>query len=139
MVSAVGQGLIAYPRCDIIQVAGMINNGNSGGPLLDSTGVLLGVITAKYVPLLQEVDKLRKDLESIPQFARGVVIDKIDFSAFVNLTIKAMWQLAAVLRLVQVGTGWAVPTKYFDRVGGRGFRISSKCCGRACAWWAWIW
>jgi S1-C subfamily serine protease len=119
MISAVGAGLISFPRCEVVQIAGMINNGNSGGPLLDAKGAVLGVITAKYVPLLREIDKLRQDLEKIPQFPRDVVIGQIDFSAFVNLTIKSMWQMAAVLRLVQVGTGWAVPTKFFDRVGGK--------------------
>lgn len=119
MISAVGSGLISFPRCEVIQIAGMINNGNSGGPLLDPNGAVLGVITAKYVPLLREIDKLRQDLEKIPQFPRDVAIGQIDFSAFVNLTIKSMWQMAAVLRLVQVGTGWAVPTKLFDRVGGK--------------------
>lgn len=119
MVSAVGQGLTSFPRCDLIQLAGMINNGNSGGPLLDANGAVLGVVTAKYVPLLREIDSLRQDLEKIPQFPRDVAIGQIDFSAFVNLTIKSMWQISAVLRLVQVGTGWAVPSKFFDRVGGR--------------------
>ena len=102
----------------MVQIAGMINNGNSGGPLLDANGAILGVITAKYVPLLREIDRLRQDLEKIPQFPRDVAIGQIDFSAFVNLTIKSMWQIAAVLRLVQVGTGWVVPSKFFDRVGG---------------------
>lgn len=119
MVSATGSGLLALPRCDLIQIAGMVNNGNSGGPLLNSAGEVLGVITAKYVPLLREIDKLRQDLGAIPQFPRDVAIGQIDFSAFVNLTIRSMWQLAAVLRLVQVGTGWAVPTSLLDRVGGK--------------------
>jgi S1-C subfamily serine protease len=119
MISAIGKGLISFPRCEVIQIAGMINNGNSGGPLLDVNGAVLGVITAKYVPLLREIDKLRQDLGNIPQFPRDVLIGQIDFSAFVNLTIKSIWQMAAVLRLVQVGTGWAVPAKYFNLVGGK--------------------
>jgi len=118
MVSAVGAQLIPFPRCEMIQIAGMINNGNSGGPLVNYKGEILGVITAKYVPLLQQIDKLRLELESIPQFPREVGLGKIDFAAFVNMTIKSMWQLAAVLRLVQVGTGWAVPASQFSRVGG---------------------
>lgn len=118
MVSAVGAGLLVSPRCDLIQIAGMVNNGNSGGPVLDSTGSVVGVITAKYVPLLQEIDKLTRGLAAIPQFPRDVSIGQIDFSAFVNVTIKSMWQLGAVLRLVQVGTGWAVPAKYLGLVGG---------------------
>jgi S1-C subfamily serine protease len=118
MVSATGTGLVSRPRCELIQMAGMINNGNSGGPVLNAAGEVIGVVTAKYVPLLQEVDRLTRDLAAIPQFPRDVIIGQVDFSAFVNLTIKSMWQLGAVLRLVQVGTGWAVPAKYFNLVGG---------------------
>lgn len=118
MVSAVGSGLVSRPQCDLIQMTGMINNGNSGGPVLNVAGNVVGVVTAKYVPLLQEVDRLTRDLAAIPQFPRDVIIGQVDFSAFVNLTIKSMWQLGAVLRLVQVGIGWAVPVKYFNHVGG---------------------
>jgi S1-C subfamily serine protease len=119
MVSAVGAGLLRRPACDLIQIAGMINNGNSGGPLLDAEGAVLGVITAKYVPLLMEIDKLSRNLAEIPQFPSEVGIGRVDFSAFVNSTIIWTRQLAEVLRLVQVGTGWAVPSTLFDRVGGR--------------------
>lgn len=118
MVSAVGGGLITKPKIDLIQVAGMVNNGNSGGPLLDAASCeVLGVMTAKYVPLLHQIDKLRDDLEAIPQFPSAVGINGIDFSTFVNVTIRSMWQLAAVLRLVQVGTGWAVPSKFLLALG----------------------
>lgn len=118
MISATGPGLLSRPTCDLIQISGMVNNGNSGGPLLGSNGEVLGVITAKYVPLLREIDKLTRDLDNIPQFPKDVAIGQVDFSAFVNLTIKSMWQLGAVLRLVQVGVGWAVPAQYLERVGG---------------------
>lgn len=118
MVSALGDGLLPIPRCNLIQISGMINNGNSGGPLISAeTNQIIGVITAKYVPLLQEIDKLSTRLEEIPQFPSEVGLGKIDFSQFVNLTIRSMWQLAKVLRLVQVGTGWAVPAEYFNQVG----------------------
>jgi S1-C subfamily serine protease len=118
MVSATGTDLISRPRCELIQIAGMINNGNSGGPLLNSSGDVLGVITAKYVPLLTNIDKLMLDLEKIPQFPREVGIGQVDFAGFVNAAIRAMWQLSAVLRLVQVGTGWAIPARYFSLVNG---------------------
>ena len=118
IVSATGTGLLRRPRCELVQIAGMINNGNSGGPVLNEVGELVGVVTAKYVPLLQAIERLTRDLAAIPQFPREVIIGSVDFSKFVNVTIKSMWQLAAVLRLVQVGTGWAVPAKYFSLVGG---------------------
>lgn len=118
MVSDFGDDLISKPRCEMIQLAGMINNGNSGGPLLDaSEGHVLGVVTAKYVPLLAEIDELTKSLKQIPQVPSDVGIGNVDFAKFVNLTIQSMWQIGAVLRLVQVGTGWAVPAQYFSKVG----------------------
>lgn len=118
LVSALGSGLLSRPRCELIQIAGMMNNGNSGGPLLDAeNSAVLGVITAKYVPLLREIDRLSQILEEIPQFPSNVAIGDIDFSRFVNLTIGSMWQLATVLRLVQVGTGWSIPAQYFAQIG----------------------
>lgn len=118
MVSDIGSGLISHPLCEVIQIAGMINNGNSGGPLIDSTtNCVVGVITAKYVPLLTEIDKLTESLEQIPQFPSDVGIGQIDFAKFVNLTIRSMWQLGAVLRLVQVGTGWAIPSRHLSEIG----------------------
>ena len=118
MVSGVGLNLLNRPKCELIQISGMVNNGNSGGPVLDAnTNEVIGVITAKYVPLLQEIDKLTEMLEAIPQFPSDVGIGNIDFARFVNITISSMWQLGAVLRLVQVGTGWAVPVQYFTEIG----------------------
>jgi S1-C subfamily serine protease len=87
MVSDIGSGLIAHPHCEVIQIAGMINNGNSGGPLIDvNLDCVIGVITAKYVPLLTEINKLTELLERIPQFPSDVGIGQIDFAKFVNLT-----------------------------------------------------
>lgn len=118
MVSQAGPNLLANLPVDLVQIAGMVNNGNSGGPLIDAcSGEVLGVMTAKYVPLLHEIDVLQKKLDAIPQFPSSVGLGDIDFSAFVNLTIRSTWQLAKVLRLVQVGTGWAVPVNYFNRIG----------------------
>jgi S1-C subfamily serine protease len=119
MVSAVGTDLVNRPRCQLIQIAGMINNGNSGGPLVDvDSRAVVGIVTAKYVPLLMQIDKLTRALGEIPQFPSSVALGGIDFARFVNLTINSMWQIAAVLRLVQVGTGWAVPARYFANARG---------------------
>ena len=118
VVSDIGDSLIRSPRGKLIQLAGMINNGNSGGPVLDSTnGGVVGVITAKYVPLLAEIDKLTQALRGIPQIPSSVGLGEVDFAKFVNLTIQSLFQVGAVLRLVQVGTGWAVPSEFFSTVG----------------------
>jgi len=60
MTSAAGPGLLSKPSCDLIQIAGMVNNGNSGGPLVNAEGKILGVITAKYVPLLCSVRSISR-------------------------------------------------------------------------------
>jgi len=119
MVSQVGGALIPRPKCEMIQIAGMVNNGNSGGPLFNaSNGEILGIVTAKYVPLLQEINKLNETLSQIPQFPSSVGIGEIDFARFVNLTLGSIQQVSAVLRLVQVGTGWAVPSNMFTNLKG---------------------
>ena len=117
MLSAHGEALIQYPRCRVLQISGMINLGNSGGPLLPvGSQEVVGVITAKFVPLLQEIDKLRDILRQIPQLPNGQVgIAGVDFSRFFNLTMQALLTVSGSLRLVQVGTGYAVPIDLWKR------------------------
>jgi S1-C subfamily serine protease len=117
IVSAIGDRLIQTPSCRLIQVNGMINLGNSGGPVLSAdTGKVVGIVTAKNVPLLREIDHLRAILRSIPQFPSEVAIGTIDFSKFVNLVMQALLSVSSSLRLVQVGVGYAVPVDLFPEV-----------------------
>lgn len=110
MLSAQGENLASFPRCRLLQITGMINSGNSGGPVfLAGSTEVIGVITAKYVPLLREIDKLLDILRSMPQFPSEVGLGQIDFSKFVNLTMQAFLTVSGSLRLVQVGTGFAIP------------------------------
>jgi S1-C subfamily serine protease len=110
ILSAQGEGLVDFPRCRLLQVNGMINAGNSGGPLFKvGSKSVVGIITAKYVPLLREIENLRSILRSIPQFPSEVAVGQVDFSKFVNLTVHALRSVSGSLLLVQVGTGYAVP------------------------------
>ena len=111
-------GSLTGYQCDLIQVAGMINSGNSGGPMLNEHGLIVGVITSKYVPLLKEIDRLVRDLAGVPQVPQGAGIMGVDFGKFFNASIATMRQIGEVLKLVQVGVGWAVPYTYFKSVGG---------------------
>ena len=110
ILSARGKGLVEFPKCELLQINGMINSGNSGGPVLKAgDNSVIGVVTAKFVPLLREIDNLRDILRNIPQFPSEVGVGQVDFSKFVNLTVSALRSISGSLRLVQVGTGYAVP------------------------------
>lgn len=50
IVSARGRDLHSGPYDDFIQVDAAINHGNSGGPLVDATGRVVGINTAIYSP-----------------------------------------------------------------------------------------
>jgi serine protease Do len=50
IVSARGRDLHSGPYDDFIQIDAPINHGNSGGPLVDSTGQVVGINTAIYSP-----------------------------------------------------------------------------------------
>ncbi len=50
IVSARGRDLHSGPYDDFIQIDAPINHGNSGGPLVDSTGNVVGINTAIYSP-----------------------------------------------------------------------------------------
>ena len=81
----------------------MINVGNSGGPVLSENGGVVGIVTAKSVPLLQEIDHLRDILRTIPQFPSEVGIGTIDISQFVNLTTQALFRAVRLTVLVVTG------------------------------------
>jgi S1-C subfamily serine protease len=116
ILSARGNGLIRAPRCEVLQINGMINAGNSGGPVLaGGTNKVVGVVTAKFVPLLEQIDRLRDILKATPQFPKEVAIGRIDFSAFVNFVFQALASVSGSLRLVQVGTGYAIPSNVIPR------------------------
>lgn len=113
MVSARGAGLIDYVRGDVVQLNGMINYGNSGGPVLSTDGQqVLGMITAKSVPFLVQIDRLMDFLKAAPVTpGRGVRIMGIAFGEFFNFVIEALRLVSGSLRQVQVGIGYAIPAE----------------------------
>lgn len=121
ILSARGTGLVEFPKCELLQINGMINSGNSGGPVFRAGDTsVVGVVTAKFVPLLREIDNLKDILRNIPQFPSEVAVGQIDFSKFVNLTVRALRSISGSLRLVQVGTGYAIPVNLMPGGSNKG-------------------
>lgn len=113
VVSAKGTGLLADLPKEMLQINGTVNRGNSGGPVFDlCSGEVVGVVTSKYVPFFEEVEKLQKFIKEIPQVPAGTGIQNIDFGKFVNFVTQSIELLSSTLILVQVGIGFAVPIDF---------------------------
>lgn len=112
MVSAKGDGLVRQYPFSTLQIDGTINLGNSGGPLFNKDGLVVGVCSAKYVPLFSDVDTFRKYLKAVPKIQGGVRIMGVDFGSFFNFSMQGFEKTAGVLVLLSVGLGYAVPSDY---------------------------
>lgn len=119
MVSAMGNGLLQrFKDIDLIQIDGSVNLGNSGGPAIDvGTGDVVGIVTAKYGPFLGGVLEFRDFVASFEQQPENEIgIGGIDWGKLVNLIFKGFLILAKPLVLVQVGIGYAIPSKYINEL-----------------------
>ncbi len=125
-ISAIGPNLLARGGGELLQVEATVQKGNSGGPLFSAeTGDVLGVISMKYVPLFQELDKLKQTTQNWPtpgvqqlpeggQIRREFNYGNLDFNKYFEFTGRAFNQLASTLELVSIGVGWAIPIGQLD-------------------------
>lgn len=116
IISAKGRRLGTQFPFELFQIDARINYGNSGGPVFqDGTGKVLGIVTAKYIPFLTEVDELRKFLKNVPQAPsnQGVSIMGINIGPFFNFVNESVRRISGSLMLVQVGIGWVIPIQMF--------------------------
>lgn len=94
-------GHVAGFEDGLIKIDSSINNGNSGGPLFNINGEIIGVINAKVgalTPYLREIQN--KNV----QIGKGVFINGVNFIEAEQEKIKAMRERT------NVGIGYAIPT-----------------------------
>lgn len=116
IISAKGKRLGTQFPFDLFQIDARINYGNSGGPVFQAnTGKVVGIVTAKYIPFLTEVDELRQFIKTIPQAPsnHGVSIMGINIGPFFNFVNESVKRISNSLMLVQVGIGWVIPIQMF--------------------------
>ena len=117
-ISAKGKRLGTQFSFELFQVDARINFGNSGGPVYQaSTGKVIGIVTAKYLPFLTEVDELRKFVRELPQApTTTVAISGISFGPFFNYVNDSVKRISDSLIKIQVGIGWLIPIHMFRHV-----------------------
>jgi len=104
-----------------IQIDGSVNGGNSGGPLLNSDGKVIGIVTKAVTGLIEEqfktlVQALR-DNQIALQGAQSVIrIGPIDPIQAIEVSQAAMEQIAVNLhRSANVGIGHAYSAEYIRK------------------------
>jgi|SRR3989344_253932 len=60
MISAMGQDVLPKVNLNIFQIDGSVNNGNSGGPVVNKDGIVIGIVTSKYLEFNEELEKILK-------------------------------------------------------------------------------
>ena len=105
----------------VIQIDGSINGGNSGGPLINSEGKIIGIVTRAVTGLIDEQFRLlidafhtnQKALQGVQGLMRIGTIDPIQ--AF-RVSQSAMEQIAKNLyRSANVGIGYAYSSEHILR------------------------
>ena len=90
-----------FEAYDLIRIDSSVNHGNSGGPMFDSDGKLLGIVTAKH-------GKLSKFLEQAQKGHYGVTINVSGFDV-VEIFRRLIKEMGENLNL---GIGYVIPIDF---------------------------
>ena len=105
MISAKGNDVLSEKKLNLYQVDGSINNGNSGGPLINKEGKVIGIITSKY----SEFDGLLSEILDLGEM-HGISISNEKGSLDIGKTFHNILQLMRTH--VNVGIGHAFSIEY---------------------------
>jgi S1-C subfamily serine protease len=105
MVSAKGSDVIPKRPIKTIQIDGSVNNGNSGGPLVDASGKVIGIVTSKYSEFDRNLKKIL-DMGKMTGIAIGNSNGRLDVG-------EAFFDIVSLMKShVNVGIGHAFSVEY---------------------------
>jgi len=102
----------------VLQIDGSINGGNSGGPLINEDGDVIGLVTRAITGVIEEqferlIDALRHNQEALQGGGGRVLLGGIDPIQALRASQAAMEQIARDLhRSANVGIGYAYSAEY---------------------------
>jgi len=109
----------------VLQIDGSINGGNSGGPLINADGNVIGLVTRAVTGIIEEqferlIDALRHNQEALQGGGGRVLLGGIDPIQALRASQAAMEQIARDLhRSANVGIGYAFSAEYIhDELSG---------------------
>jgi S1-C subfamily serine protease len=114
-ISAKGKGLVNRFQFDVVQIDARVNRGNSGGPLFNDKGEVVGIVTMKYIPFLDKIGDLRSYVNSIPKYSSyslKIPYINISITEFIDSIHDATRRMTEALNIVQVGIGWVIPIHF---------------------------
>lgn len=94
---------------NIFQIDGAINQGNSGGPVIDSNGNLIGIITQTEAKIDNELLQLINEFQNLQQSGMAVALGRI------NILEVFKSQIYWLNRNRHVGIGYAFSIEYIDQ------------------------
>lgn len=104
-----------------IQIDGSVNGGNSGGPLLNLNGKVIGIVTRAVTGLIEEqfktlIQSLRDNQIALQSAQRIMRLGSIDPIKAIQASQSAMEQIAVNLqRSANVGIGYAYSAEYIRK------------------------
>jgi S1-C subfamily serine protease len=114
-ISAKGKGLVNRFQFEVVQIDARVNRGNSGGPLFNDKGEVVGIVTMKYIPFLDKIEELRRYVNSIPKYSSyslKIPYINISITDFIDNVHDATRRMTQALDIVQVGIGWVIPIHF---------------------------
>lgn len=103
---------------EIFQIDGSVNGGNSGGPLLNMEGKVIGIVTRAVTGLIEEqfkilIDALRSNQQALQRSGAVMKIGGVDPIDAIRASQAAMERIATDLwRSANVGIGYAYTCEY---------------------------